>query len=537
MKKILLFLLLINTISFAQGDKFPKADMLKPSGTALVPTMSTITSFNLPASSYFGFGTTVGNLGYGIRDNGGSIEFKGSGGVWTAIPDATGSAGGFTLLSGSRKIYQTTANDSVFIRTNASDTSGVGLLNVYGNIYSKSTTYPSSGEPFYFVGDYSSLSSNQYNFRSTHNVDFSADYSAYRVGGVLGEVYLKSTMTGTLGQAVGLYGYVQNYATGATLASASGLYSVVANRDACLITNMYGVKVSLENDAAGAIGTTYGLYVPGVANAGGGSITTAYGLYLATQSTATNNYGIYQQGSALNFFGGNTQFDGVMSFSTDTKITRTAAGTLEFKNGGTSGSSKPHNLKIYNYEDGTDMSYGQVGWTSDNFIFSTNQGTVNKSYNMYFKVAGAGDLYFNTNATDRWRVSGGDGMFLPKVTDTYDLGSNTLRVRTLYVKTSIDFDSLKTRGEVSELDSVTYITLNAGTAGWGEVMVGDNVEWASFRFTSAGVVTIIAQSTNVSTTKYTASSLNIYDNGTNVGIQNYTGTTRKVAVKVNYYTP
>lgn len=36
-------------------------------------------------SSYINFGTTSGSSGYGFRDNGGTIEFKNSGGAWTAL--------------------------------------------------------------------------------------------------------------------------------------------------------------------------------------------------------------------------------------------------------------------------------------------------------------------------------------------------------------------------------------------------------------------------------------------------------------------
>ena len=131
MKKIILFLLL-SVAGFAGGDKYPSPIYLTPYGVALKPYSSLYTSFQLPASGYLGFGTKVGTLGYGIRDNGGQIEFKGSGGVWTAIPFSTGSAGGFTNLSGSTKIYNTTPGNAVHIRTAAGDTTLTGMANVYG---------------------------------------------------------------------------------------------------------------------------------------------------------------------------------------------------------------------------------------------------------------------------------------------------------------------------------------------------------------------------------------------------------------------
>lgn len=40
------------------------------------------TAVGLPASYYLNFGATLGTSGYGIRDNGGTMEFKNSGGTW-----------------------------------------------------------------------------------------------------------------------------------------------------------------------------------------------------------------------------------------------------------------------------------------------------------------------------------------------------------------------------------------------------------------------------------------------------------------------
>jgi len=99
-------------------------------------------------------------------------------------------------------------------------------------------------------------------------------------------------------------------------------------------------------------------------------------------------------------------------------------------------------------------------------------------------------------------------------------------------------DSLITRTEVSNLATSTgKITLATGVSGWGEVMAGDNEEWAHFRFTSAGVVTLITNTANVTTTVDTASSLNIYDAGSGIEIQNNLGSSKKVAVNIKYYAP
>lgn len=44
------------------------------------------------ASTYHNFGTTEGSSGYGVRDNAGTIEFKNSGGSWTALGSGGGSS-------------------------------------------------------------------------------------------------------------------------------------------------------------------------------------------------------------------------------------------------------------------------------------------------------------------------------------------------------------------------------------------------------------------------------------------------------------
>ena len=43
-------------------------------------------NIGLDASSYINFGDTDGTSGYGFRDNGGTVEYKNSGGSWSAVP-------------------------------------------------------------------------------------------------------------------------------------------------------------------------------------------------------------------------------------------------------------------------------------------------------------------------------------------------------------------------------------------------------------------------------------------------------------------
>ncbi len=54
-------------------------------------------------SRYLNWGTTVGTTGYGIRDNGGTMEFKNSGGSWTSF----GAGGSLPWLASGNNIYNT----------------------------------------------------------------------------------------------------------------------------------------------------------------------------------------------------------------------------------------------------------------------------------------------------------------------------------------------------------------------------------------------------------------------------------------------
>jgi polygalacturonase len=97
-------------------------------------------------------------------------------------------------------------------------------------------------------------------------------------------------------------------------------------------------------------------------------------------------------------------------------------------------------------------------------------------------------------------------------------------------------DSLINKREKSYIPDDGEIVLTAGVAGWGEAMAGDNQEWASFRFSADGTVTLIANSTNAVNTD-TDTKFCIYDAGTGIAIRNRLGSALKVAVNVYYYTP
>jgi len=130
----------------------------------------------------------------------------------------------------------------------------------------------------------------------------------------------------------------------------------------------------------------------------------------------------------------------------------------------------------------------------------------------------AGDIIFKPNNSEAMRIDKGGSVSMTSSISTYD--------------------SLNIRNEVSNLDSSQTIALATGVAGFGEVMIGDNVEWAHFRFSSDGTVTLISNTANVTTTAATAGKLNIYDGGSGVVIENnLVRPSKKVAINVKYYTP
>lgn len=80
----------------------------------------------------------------------------------------------------------------------------------------------------------------------------------------------------------------------------------------------------------------------------------------------------------------------------------------------------------------------------------------------------------------------------------------------------------------------SIIDLATGKSGMGKIIIGDNQEYAYFRFTTAGVVTLeTLVSANVTTTQ-TDAKLVIKDNGTNVRIVNELGSTLGATVIINY---
>ena len=78
------------------------------------------------------------------------------------------------------------------------------------------------------------------------------------------------------------------------------------------------------------------------------------------------------------------------------------------------------------------------------------------------------------------------------------------------------------------------IALPTGVAGFGQAMAGDNDEWIQVIFTSAGVVTKIAGSTN-GVAADTDAKFCVYDSGSGISVKNRLGATKMIRF-VFYFT-
>lgn len=95
-----------------------------------------------------------------------------------------------------------------------------------------------------------------------------------------------------------------------------------------------------------------------------------------------------------------------------------------------------------------------------------------------------------------------------------------------------DADGKHTFSSTSLADDA-IITLDTAKTGRGWAMAGDNEEYIEFRFTAAGVVTVISNSANAINTD-TDGCLCVYDAGTGIAIKNRLGATKVIRYVVQY---
>lgn len=102
--------------------------------------------------------------------------------------------------------------------------------------------------------------------------------------------------------------------------------------------NIRNVDLRSSNNGSGAITNIVDFQIRSAVNDGGGSVTNYYGIFLEDQTAATNNYGVYQNGSGvINFFEGNVGF-GTNAPGSPTEW-NFATANLEFVDAGTAGAT------------------------------------------------------------------------------------------------------------------------------------------------------------------------------------------------------
>jgi hypothetical protein len=117
----------------------------------------------------------------------------------------------------------------------------------------------------------------------------------------------------------------------------------------------------------------------------------------------------------------------------------------------------------------------------------------------------------------------------PSLTDVQNRPGKTLHANMLVEH---DADGKHTFSSESVADEAE-ITFDTGKTGKGWAMAGDDEEFIEFRFTAAGVVTVISNSANAINTD-TDGNLCVYDAGSGIAIKNRLGATKTVRYVVQY---
>ena len=114
-----------------------------------------------------------------------------------------------------------------------------------------------------------------------------------------------------------------------------------------------------------------------------------------------------------------------------------------------------------------------------------------------------------------------------------NIGSAVMEYDTLFV--NFISNGIATEGLITvTLADDGSFNLASGRSGLGVIQLGDGEEYAWFSFTSAGVVTLITNSANVTTTLTTNDKLNIGDGGTYVTVENTFTASKQVTLRVTY---
>lgn len=114
----------------------------------------------------------------------------------------------------------------------------------------------------------------------------------------------------------------------------------------------------------------------------------------------------------------------------DLMLWRDAAGTLAQRNG-----TNPQTFRVYNsYTDASNYERLNAGFSGNIVYIYTEQAGTGVARPLALGTSGNAAMQFLTNGVVRWTVNG-SGQLLPNADATYDVGSPTFRVRTLYADT------------------------------------------------------------------------------------------------------
>jgi len=276
------------------------------------------------ANSHLNFGTTFGASGYGLRDDGGVIEYKHSGGAWTSLSAVTGGSGspagpsgavqynGASAFAGQAGFMFDGANAEVVVGGDGSPINGsvhIGWGNTpncaYLDFYKggaapgpttlladlgwSTTDFPltlSNGAKFIISGGPINVA---------HDVTIAADMSVGSyVDAAVYELDLNAANTHAFGIVTGSRSYAKNHGSG-TFNYLRAIEPWTFSDGASHISNMVGVDGLTElNNAAGSVDNMVGISSWAGSDAGTISVVKAFfaGVWLGT-GTATETYSYY----------------------------------------------------------------------------------------------------------------------------------------------------------------------------------------------------------------------------------------------------
>jgi hypothetical protein len=113
------------------------------------------------------------------------------------------------------------------------------------------------------------------------------------------------------------------------------------------------------------------------------------------------------------------------------------------------GGTNAQTFRLYNtYTDASNYERLTAGWSGNIFYFGTQAAGTG---------TGSRDIFFFTNGTNRWSISGSGGHFLAAADNTYDIGaSGASRPRALYVASSVYAPYLNTTSGAGAVRAFWY---------------------------------------------------------------------------------